>query len=68
MITCGRCDSSWTGVNRCHCAGEKGCHVTFSGLTYFDQHRKNGNCATPESLGLHDNGNGVWVSDYTWGE
>lgn len=65
MITCSKCLAAWTGVNRCHCTV---CHTTFSGLTYFDQHRKNDKCVSPESLGLHDNGKGVWVSDYTWGE
>lgn len=61
-ITC-RCGARWTGVNRSHCAA-KNCHVTFGGVTSFDKHREGGKCATPESLGLHDNGNGVWSATY----
>lgn len=60
-ITCSGCSSEWSGVNRCHCSK---CHITWGGLTSFDQHRKGKKCQTPQSLGLTDNGRGVWVSDY----
>jgi hypothetical protein len=61
MITC-RCNATWTGVNRAHCSA---CHNTFGGVTSFDAHRKGGRCTKPASLGLHNNGKGIWVSNYS---
>ena len=64
-FTC-RCGSRWTGFNRSHCGA---CHITFGGVASFDRHRQVGSrmgkkCHSPESLGLIDNGNGVWVAQY----
>ncbi len=47
---CGRCESRWAGNSTCHCGG--GCHQTFSGVTTFDRHRRNGQCLDPASVGL----------------
>lgn len=60
------CGSKWTGHNRSHCAA---CHITFGGVASFDRHRSVGSrigrkCQTPESIGLKDNGNSIWVSSY----
>lgn len=65
MFSC-RCGSTWTGYNRAHCGA---CHVTFGGVASFDRHRQVGTkigrkCSTPESLGLENNGNNVWVAKY----
>lgn len=60
-FTCGGCDNVWSGLRRCHCAA---CHVSFGGLISFDAHRKYNKCLKPESLGLTDNGKGVWTSNY----
>jgi len=60
-ITCAKCPAIWTGEGRCHCSK---CHITYGGLTSFDNHRRGNKCAKPESLGLKDNGRGVWVADY----
>lgn len=46
---CGRCESRWAGNSTCHCGS---CHVTFSGVTTFDRHRRNGQCLNPYSIGL----------------
>ena len=62
-ITCGGCDSVWSGVNRAHCAA-KGCHHTFGGVTAFDNHRRRNKCIHPAELGLTQNSKGVWTSDY----
>jgi hypothetical protein len=64
-FTC-RCGVGWTGQNRSHCGA---CHVTFGGVASFDKHRRIGStigrkCLKPESLGLTDNGAGVWVAPY----
>ena len=65
IFTC-RCGSGWTGRNRSHCSA---CHITFGGVASFDKHRRSGatigrKCLNPDSLGLTDNGNGVWVSRF----
>lgn len=39
-----------------HCAL---CHLTFSGVTAFDKHRKAGVCTSPQAMGL-TNRDGVW--------
>jgi len=38
---CNGCVNRWGGHGTCHCAK---CHRTFTGLTAFDKHRKNGVC------------------------
>lgn len=48
---CPRCESRWGGLNTGHCAA---CHITFSGITAFDQHRagshvKGRHCLDPET-------------------
>jgi hypothetical protein len=50
---CGRCGKEWGGMRTAHCAA---CHVTFTGLTAFDAHRKGGKCAQPEDAGLVEAG------------
>lgn len=71
IFTC-RCGAGWTGRNRSHCGA---CHVTFGGVASFDRHRQTTNvitgrsvlgrsCLPPKSLGLVDNGNGIWVSKF----
>lgn len=44
------CGAHWKGLSPCHCSS---CHVTFSCITAFDGHRKDGKCRTPESLDMH---------------
>lgn len=39
------------------------CHLTFSGVRYFDDHRKGRQCKKPASLGLTEK-DGVWAM---WG-
>jgi hypothetical protein len=34
---------------QCHCSA---CHETFSGITLFDRHRRNGECRRPGDLGI----------------
>lgn len=46
---CGRCDNRWGGMNTAHCAA---CHLTFTGITAFDAHRRGGVCAVPAEVGL----------------
>lgn len=43
--TC-RCGARWSGSRTAHCAGE--CHRTFTGVTTFDAHRRNGRCLPPD--------------------
>jgi len=49
--SCGGCDTRWSGVSRCHCAG---CHRTFAGANLFDRHRRDikgeGLCLDPETI------------------
>lgn len=45
------CGKKWRGASRSHC-GAKGCHLTFSSVSTFDAHRKNGVCLDPASVGL----------------
>lgn len=42
--------------SQAHCAV---CHRTFSGVSYFDDHRRDGCCIDPTGLGLTDDG-GLW--------
>ncbi|WP_442410520.1 FDXHR family putative zinc-binding protein [Mycobacterium sp.] len=46
-ITCVRCDTRWTGLNTCHCGK---CHRTFTGISAFDEHRRNSVCLDPATL------------------
>jgi hypothetical protein len=50
---CNGCSSRWAGSVTSHCAG---CHLTFTGLTAFDEHRTGSHqqrsCLPPEGAGL----------------
>lgn len=41
MATCRDCGVQWTALSWAHCAS---CHQLFTGVTYFDFHRVNGEC------------------------
>lgn len=57
--TCGGCPARWTGTSTAHCAG---CHHTFSSVTGFDTHRRQGQCADPATVGLvHNDTRGCWT-------
>lgn len=43
------CGAWWTGYNRSHCAA---CHETFSGVTAFDAHHRNGHKHPSKVAGL----------------
>ncbi|WP_024487196.1 MULTISPECIES: FDXHR family putative zinc-binding protein [Rhodococcus] len=43
------CNAEWSGQSAAHCSA---CHNTFTGTTAFDQHRRGGECRTPEASGL----------------
>lgn len=47
--TC-RCGTRWNGTRTAHCAAQ--CHRTFTGVTGFDAHRRDGQCVDPASLGM----------------
>lgn len=47
--SCGGCDARWTALTLAHCAA---CHLTFTGITAFDSHRRDGACRTPAEAGL----------------
>lgn len=49
--TC-RCPS----LSQAHCSV---CHVTFGGVSLFDDHRKAGECVEPASLGMVER-DGIW--------
>jgi hypothetical protein len=49
MTVCTKCAAEWGGMNTCHCSG---CHLTFTGLTAFDAHRRGGECRPADSVGL----------------
>lgn len=44
-----RCGAHWSGLSAAHCAS---CHVTFTGVTAFDRHRRAGRCLIPAEAGL----------------
>lgn len=50
-IRCGTCGARWSGLGRAHCGA---CHLTFSGVSYFDRHRSvagdHGSCLDPAGL------------------
>ncbi|WP_208630415.1 FDXHR family putative zinc-binding protein [Amycolatopsis kentuckyensis] len=67
MNTCGGCDSTWASLNYAHCAATD-CHRTFSGIGYFDLHRRGGVCADPAGITREDgkavlrlDDRGIWV-------
>lgn len=41
-----------------HCGS--GCHRTFRSVSGFDQHRNNGKCVDPTTIGMVTNEKGVW--------
>lgn len=43
------CGARWSGANTTHCSK---CHMTFSGVSTFDTHRKDGECVHPVFVGL----------------
>jgi hypothetical protein len=47
--TC-RCGARWSGNVTAHCAAA--CHRSFSGVTNFDRHRRNGACLNPANIGM----------------
>lgn len=49
---CGRVAPSWA-----HCAA---CHRTFGGVRGFDDHRRDGQCIDPSTLGMVEGDAGVW--------
>ncbi|WP_431839714.1 hypothetical protein [Gordonia hongkongensis] len=48
MYSCS-CRAEWSGLNECHCGA---CHLTFSGVTAFDRHRRGRVCNDPSVFGL----------------
>lgn len=44
-----RCGARWSGNSTCHCGS---CHISLSGVTNFDRHRRNGQCLDPAELGM----------------
>jgi hypothetical protein len=46
--------------SQAHCTGPHSCHRTFSGVGPFDEHRRDGQCADPLTLGMEPNQHGVW--------
>ena len=45
-----KCGKRWSGNATAHCAGS--CHLTFTVVSAFDKHRRNGTCLHPEVVGL----------------
>ena len=43
-----------------HCTS---CHRTFSTVSNFDRHRKDGVCKNPARLGMKQNSRGTWLMD-----
>ena len=41
------CGARWIRPGACHCAG---CHETFTGISAFDAHRRDGKCHDPATL------------------
>jgi hypothetical protein len=57
--TCGGCTTRWTGTGTAHCAS---CHRTFSAVSGFDTHRRNGTCVDPATVGLvHNDTRRCWT-------
>jgi len=57
-ITCGGCDSRWTGLTRAHCGA---CHLTFNSVGAFDKHRVRFSCQHPETREMIEV-EGIWRS------
>ena len=49
MATCSGCDSTWTGLKICHCAG---CHISYSVEKWFVKHQVRGKCLPPSAVKL----------------
>lgn len=49
--------------NQAHCGS--GCHVTWSGVTGFDRHRRDGRCLTPDEIGYVVDSRGVYRAPIT---
>lgn len=47
--SCGGCPARWSGYTRAHCSV---CHCTFGGYTLFDDHRRDGTCLSPDTIGM----------------
>jgi len=45
-----RCGARWSGSNTAHCGAQ--CHRTFSGIRPFDDHRRDGVCVDPATIGM----------------
>ena len=45
-----RCGARWAGTRTAHCGGS--CHLTFNGVSPFDDHRRGGACTPPQELGM----------------
>lgn len=57
---CIQCGTYWRGALICHCAT---CHLTFTSVGPFDEHRYQGRCRTQAELterGLEPNDAGQW--------
>lgn len=54
--SCGGCTNTWTGIAMAHCAS---CHGSFSVVSNFDKHRRNGKCLDPAVVGLELRTNGA---------
>lgn len=46
---CCRCGIRWGGLKTAHCVT---CHTTFTVVSAFDKHRRNGACLDPTKAGL----------------
>lgn len=55
---CGKCPARWGGANTAHCSG---CHRTFGGVSGFDAHHRDGECADPSFLGFVLDDRSIWV-------
>lgn len=44
-----QCGARWAGANTSHCGN---CHDTFSGVSTFDRHRRDGRCVAPYHVGM----------------
>lgn len=62
-IGCGGCDSRWTGLIAAHCAR---CHLSFTSVSAFDTHRRDGKCLDPATT-FTRNGEPAFVpADRDW--
>jgi hypothetical protein len=56
--TCGRCNSSWVGADRCHCVR---CCQTWDDVELFAGHRRGEVCVSGAVMGLARTRNGIWL-------